>query len=342
MDQTLPLIVICTETEFEWKSRLLVRSLRTFGGRLAAATIVSYSPRSERQPSEACRADFRQGDVVVICDPLNCEFPDYGLANKAIAMADAERRFPGRFLVFLDSDKVVMREPSDLLSLNGRAFAARPVDVSGCGAAGFDGRNGEYWLELYRVCGVSQFRFVNTSIHGERIFEYYNSGMISAPSSLGLFGAWLQNLRAVWTEGIRPQEGDFFVEQSVLAATVSALEPAVTILPPTYNIPLHFFRDFPNWHWEVTLPQCVSLHYHWVFNAPQWRDLVAGIAPMLGRERSEWLIANLDELSPPTLLSSLDGCGASPSSATGRFPSSSAGVGLEGPREPAGEIRTGR
>jgi len=294
----IPTVVICTEPDFEWKSRLLVRSIRRFGGRMKDATIVSYSPRQGLHPSAECLAEFSRLNVHCVSDDLNKEFPYYGLANKACAMADAEVRFPGQSLLFLDSDKVVLREPSALLDLDNSTFAARPVDMRICGAACATDPDGDYWEKLYNVCNVRRRRFVATTMEGGIILEYFNSGMVFAHSGLGVFSTWLNNLRTVWYAVLRPNNGgDFFVEQTVLSATVSARCANVFVLPNCYNIPVHLLFDYPEFDWERTLGRCISLHYHNIFASEGRKDLITTMSPMLGSERSGWLSENLMDLS---------------------------------------------
>ncbi|WP_243439855.1 hypothetical protein [Fundidesulfovibrio soli] len=295
----IPTIVICTEPEFEWKSRLLVRSIRKFGGRVKDTYIVSYSPRSGKLPSCACQDEFDMLNVQMVFEPLNKDFESYGLANKIVALAHAEKTLPFRPLLFLDSDKVILREPSVLLGLGGRTFAARPVDVRNCGAADFDSGNGGYWKSIHCACGVSSYRYVETTIEREVIVEYYNSGMIFASANMKLLGAWLQNFRKVWHSCSRPSCGDFFVEQSVLASTVSSLCDNVFILPDTYNVPIHLYGCFPHSDWRARLSQCVSVHYHGVFDRGVFLDTLKTFGSMLDADKYDWLTNNLDELSQP-------------------------------------------
>lgn len=296
---TIPTVVICTEPHFEWKSRLLVRSLRAFGGRMKDAAVVSYSPRAGQYPSNTCRDEFESLNVQMVVAPLNKEFSTYGLANKIYALNHAEEALPGQSLLFLDSDKVILREPATLLGLGGRTFAARPVDLRICGAVSLDDCDGAYWQSVHRVCGVRRYRHVVTTLESERIVEYYNSGMILAPACLGLFSAWLRNFSRVWHECHRPIGGDFFVEQSTLAATVSAMCDDVFVFPETYNVPIHLMRDFPGLNWRNVLSQCVSLHHHGVFNRYVFQNTLNDMGPMLDAGRLEWLASNLLELSQP-------------------------------------------
>ena len=296
---TIPIVVICTEPGFEWKSRLLVRSLRAFGGRMKNASVVSYSPRAGQYPSNTCRDEFESLNVQMVVEPLNQEFTAYGLANKIFALNHAEVMLPGRSLLFLDSDKVILREPTAVLGLGRRTFAARPVDLRNCGAVSLDDCEGAFWQSIHRVCGVNHYRHVLTTLELERIVEYYNSGMIFAPTCIGLFSAWLRNFRRVWHECPRPVGGDFFVEQSTLAATVSALCDDVFILPETYNVPIHLRKDYPDRDWESALSKCVSLHYHGMFNRDVYRNKLSDLGTMLDSVRLAWLDSNLLELSQP-------------------------------------------
>src|ERR1700739_4667453 len=101
MNNSSDAIIICTERNFEWKSRLLVRSIRTFGSRQASVRIVIYSPCVDSQPSADCLEEFRSLDVETITTPMNGRWLEYKLANKVLACAHAEQSLNLSRIAFL-------------------------------------------------------------------------------------------------------------------------------------------------------------------------------------------------------------------------------------------------
>jgi hypothetical protein len=287
--------IVCTEPEFEWKSRLLIRSLRKYGGNFGNCDVISYSPRPDYKPSAACLADFKRLGVETQLHPLNTEFPFYGLSNKIFAMAHAEKHFGDSILLFLDSDKIFVDVPAFFSRLSSFDFAARPVDRCNIGAENFeDPKNGSFWRGIYDICGSRDCFYVETTIEKKRILAYFNSGMIAAPSEISLFSTWLGNFKKVWDSPLRPSTGNFFVEQSVLAASVAAVCKEIFILPRNYNIPVHMMNVWT----PQELPQncAVSLHYHRMFDHLNIKERLQTLSSVLPPGRLDWITDNVNEI----------------------------------------------
>lgn len=261
-------VVICTEPSFERESRLLVRSLRHFGGEVAATPIVSYSPRAGMRPSADCLAEFRALGVETVLDALDHPYPTYGLANKILACAHAERWLGYERIIFLDSDKIILRPPSELWRTDA-PFLARPVYKKIIGASSYDDVEGKYWRELHAICGATHPAMVRASLCHSRVFAYFNSGMFSVPTQLGLMQKWLENFATAWRRGVQPAAGGYYLEQSSLAATVTAAKEGWELLPETYNVP--FLAPFLD---GGILAAAVSLHYLDSVEAWGWQSLL--------------------------------------------------------------------
>ena len=292
-------IVICTERMFEWKSRLLVRSIRAFGGAHSSVRIFSYSPRPDHVPSRDCLDEFRESGVQVVTESLNLAWPEYALANKVVACAHAERHCGLKKIAFIDSDQIVVSD-FGLLFDTPAAFAARPVDLKNIGIANPGDEEGQYWDELYRTCSSKLERTVETTVCRSQIREYFDSGMFSVHGNARILGAWRRNFAAIWTAGLRPKAGDYFVEQSCLSATISAVADEVLILPPGYNLPLEslYRQSVLSTGSSVPGRATVSLHYHRLFEDEPVDDVLAFAGMYLDRERSSWIRSNLNELCP--------------------------------------------
>jgi len=289
-------IIICTERNFEWKSRLLVRSIRAFGGNFSDIRIVSYSPCPDGLPSRECLDELRSLDVEVIASPLNVAWLEYRLANKVVACAHAEQSLGLDRIAFIDSDQIIVSNFPALFE-SAIAFAGRPVDVRNIGVSDSAPEETHYWDRLYDICGVRRRRNVETAVCHSHIREYFDSGMFSVNAESGLLTAWKHNFNLVWLAGVRPTHGDYFVEQSCLSATVTAEVNEVLILPPGYNFPLdRFFQQYAAGE-RVSVQNPVSLHYHGLFDEPEsFQDILAFAATFLNQSQCSWIAENVNEL----------------------------------------------
>ena len=106
-----------------------------------------------------------------------------------------------------------------------------------------------------------------TTIDNKEILEYYNSGMIISRVSNGLFQNWNANFEKIKDLNLIPNQGICFVEQSVLSATISAMNLRVKISPKEYNCPIHLIDTCQNPAFKIDkFRDLVHIHYHNVFN----------------------------------------------------------------------------
>jgi hypothetical protein len=301
--------VICTERHFEAKSLLLVRSMRRFGGKLGAASpVFSYSPRPTAVPSESLLREFAALDVHSILDVPNSLCPEYDFANKVVACAHAERNITEGTIVFLDSDQIVLREPTALALSQSVEVAARPVDRKFIGIATDDDANYPYWKKLYEIAGSLPKRRVYTTLDNEPIWEYYNSGLIAARREAGIFSHWERVFNQILDSGVLPTTGIGYVEQSALSASITAKASRVNVLPRGYNFPV-----IPEWgegwkNYKPEIANATTLHYHRSFDGGRWREWLfpprgrwrewfsPGKGLPLHQKKLAWLNVNLAEL----------------------------------------------
>ncbi len=258
--------VICTEVgDLEEKSLLLAKSVREFGGVFSECPIYSFQPRTGEKLASSTLREFDTLSVEHIDKTLNLDFPEYPLANKPIVCSYAERNLDYEYLVFLDSDKVLLAPPSDLFSLESFDVALRPVDGKNIGSCGTVDKNHPYWESLFNLLGVTNYCYVDTTVTNLRIIGYWNSGMVAVRRSKGVFSAWADNFSRVMTMGIQPADGIFFTEQSVLAATLHQLVAKIKELPFGYNYPIHMHLDVAEKIRPKSLEGITSIHYHTIF-----------------------------------------------------------------------------
>jgi len=292
MAQSLSFI-ICTECgKLEQLSILLARSIRRFGGALRDAPIISYQPRPGPAIARATARQFDRLQVVHRAEPLNLDYPDYAVANKPLANARAERDVDSDCLAFLDSDQVMLGEPSRLVLSADHDVGIRPVAMKGVGSGGPDDPNDAYWTRLYDLVGATQRTYLTSVVDKQRIVSYFNSGLVTVRREAGIFTAWAENFRTVMRAGLTPPPGVFYVEQSSLAATVAAVGARVLILPESYNYPQNLRERIAPEDGITDARRLVTAHYHGRRSLVDLIDANRQINP----EVSRWLSAQMDEL----------------------------------------------
>ena len=122
----------------------------------AMSPIFSYSPRPAEAPSERVQRELEALEVRLVLDVVNSRWPEYGFANKVVACADAERKLNAETIVFLDSDQVVLQEPSALRLPRDIDVAVRPVDRKFIGIGDEQDENYPYWNKLTGLPAICQ------------------------------------------------------------------------------------------------------------------------------------------------------------------------------------------
>lgn len=265
-------VITCFEAGIEDKCVALYRSINKHVSFPDGMRIFGVSPRSGHEPSFAARAEAARLGVEYVSADLNQEFDDYPLANKPLSCAYIAEHYKDGSYLFLDSDTLFLRE-TDLRLLVGSSLSLRPVDVTNIGAASFDEPNGAYWKALYQELGIETPRMVIPATGTNEIFEYYNSGFVYTENS-EIFLKWRQAFGAVMRKGMRPTSGLFFVEQSVLAAVISASGLPVNTPPADLNYPVHKHRELKALNRAEDIKLVRHIHYHHIFQEPNVRHEV--------------------------------------------------------------------
>ena len=261
-------IVICTEGNgyLESMSKLLISSLREFGGDFKDVPIFSYQPRKQFKVSQETIDFFEKNKVEYVDLELNKDFGNYPLANKLLASAHREQNTKAEILIFLDSDVLFFNEPKEFADFGSADVILRPVDMKNIGSENSEDENAGYWESLYKLLNVKVRRKVSTTVTNESIWEYYQGGHQISLTKNNLFSTANENFIKVMEVGIIPNSGSTFIEQSVFAATVSQMELKVKLLGKKYNYPIHMENEIINSDYLVSnFDSLVSIHYHDIF-----------------------------------------------------------------------------
>ena len=250
----------------------------------------AFAPRPAYLPEPATVQRLEELGVRLIDEPLVDRFADDPTYNKVPVSAWAERELDHETLVFTDTDCVFMSEPTELVEGDWLA-AARPVDRRIAGSRG-KGKNEPYWRKMYAELGVTGNPFVQTTVGQMEIRAYWNSGLLAAKRSAGLFGAWERALNQLDDADLIFGKWPQFMDQLSWAAVTADVHDRVRILSDAYNYPLRHRASLVPEAVELDLAEIAHLHYRLWFHMP---DALPKVNPPFdpATDRYRWLAERL-------------------------------------------------
>jgi hypothetical protein len=279
--------LICVEHgRLESEAVLLVESLRTWGGGASEAPVYAFAPRAGRGPEPATIERLEAMGTTIVEEPLVERFADHPTFNKVAVSAWAERELDHETLVFSDTDSVFLSEPSELLGGDWLA-AVRPVDRRIAGSRG-KGKNEPFWRKMYAELGVRSEPFTETTVGQVQIRAYWNTGLLAARRSAGLFEAWQRALIRLFDAGIVQKRWPQFMDQLSWAGVTADLGDDLLVLSDAYNYPLRHRQALKAEVQELDLAEIVQLHYRLWLHMP---DALAKAYPPFDPDgdRYRWL-----------------------------------------------------
>lgn len=279
--------LICVERgRLESEAVLLIESLRAWGGACAGAPVYAFAPRRGLGPEPATAERLADLGATLVEEPLAERFAETPTFNKVAVSAWAERELEHETLVFTDTDTVFCGEPVELIAGDWLA-ALRPVDRRIAGSKG-KGKTEPYWRRMYAELGVKARPFVETTVGQMSIRAYWNSGLVAARRTAGIFAAWEDALERLVEADLVPKRWPQFMDQLSLAGVTADLHDRVRILPDAYNYPLRHRGSLTHSAQELDLPDIVHLHYRLWFHMP---EALAKVEPPFDRttDRYRWL-----------------------------------------------------
>ncbi|KAF0107055.1 MAG: hypothetical protein FD146_2165 [Anaerolineaceae bacterium] len=245
--------------------RLMIDSLRTFGGDLADAPFWVFAPDPE--PVRA----FETGATRLL--PLTV--PDlvaaYPFGRKVAACARAEQLAPAgtRSLVWVDAAYLFCQPPT-LFALGADFDAAfRPAHIRNVGLPPSEPLDA-FWGGICAALGVDDVPGAVTSfVDGQLLRTYFNSHAFAVNPALGLMRRWYELFQqlvgdaAFQSAACADDIHQIFLFQALLSALVaSSVEPArVRILPPACNYPCNLHERVPAEKRPAALNDVVSFAY---------------------------------------------------------------------------------
>jgi hypothetical protein len=256
---------------------LLAHSLRAFGGRWSSAPMLGLVAEGVALDAEVERG-LKDSDVQLVSyalDPALCAVP---LAERAAGAARAEETAErmARLLAWLDSDSLVLREPTGLLIPPAARIGCRPVDLRLVGSR-WDEAPDAFWESIYSGCGVDREAIfpVRTTVEGDAIRAYFNAGCLVVRPEAGLLRRWREAVVRLaggeFFQGLGGRQRLFFHQAVLAGAVLAAVRPEeIAELPSQANYPLNLHERMPPDRRPASLRELETCRYESVLDSEDW------------------------------------------------------------------------
>lgn len=245
--------------------RLMIDSLRTFGGELVNAPFWVFAA----DPHIVSVLEIDQTRIL----PLAVADPAAGnpFGKKVAACARAEELAPTgtRSLVWVDSAYLFCQPPT-LLTLDADADVAfRPVHIRNVGLPPSEPLDA-FWKGIYAALGVDDISTTVTSfVDSQLLRTYFNSHAFAVNPALGLMRRWYELFQKLTGDehfqitACADDSHQIFLFQALLSTLVAtSVKPGrVRILPHTYNYPYNLHEHIPAEKRPAALNDVISFTY---------------------------------------------------------------------------------
>jgi hypothetical protein len=294
--QSLAFVFCVDSGPLEEQAILLARSIRRWAGAYADSQIYGFRPRGGAEKlAPTTYAAFKELDIHFNEEVLNVEHSDYVHTNTIYSLLWAEQHLDEEVLVWCDSDKVFLSEPSSFdLAPGVDAAAAGPYyhTAGDPKSTGPGDPKDPYWRRMYELAGVTAEPYLTALADGARVRAFWNAGLIVFRRRAGLAAEWLDLFGLLRRRDHLPEGQLLNLDQLSLAALLARRPEAVLELDHRYNHNLALRARLPEPERSFTLADLVSVHYHIWFNRLNFlEDLRPPLDPQ--EERYRWLQAFL-------------------------------------------------
>jgi hypothetical protein len=242
-------VSVVTDTSECKTARLLIESLRTFGGPYASSPFWLFHP--ETIPAAALPGDLDD----VHCVPIQMEerLSRYPFAYKVRASAMAEQLAAGitRQLVWLDNNAVLLQPPTLFDLAPSLDLAIRPVHLRNIGSPTSEAID-PFWKKIYENAGLQSpvTESIESLVDSQTLRPYFNCCAYSIRPEKKILQAWWSLFESLVRDSsfqsgpCQDQLHRIFLHQAVFSALVTKQVEwnRIAIVPPNYWYPLHLHQ----------------------------------------------------------------------------------------------------
>ncbi len=282
----MPEQLIFTSTVFpnkvsELNTLLLVDSIRSFAGAFSQNLIWVFTPEYSEEistPTKEALTELGAKIVSFVIDESKLPF-FFADTIQAIAFAESMAERDTELLVWLDSNTLILNEPSEFLLPDDKSLGYRPVHHTLVGSR-FDEPLDPFWTEIYESCQVPQDRVfpMITHVDATEIRPYFNAGILVTRPTNHLFQIWHDTFFELYKQPRcatfyqQDKRYEIFVHQAALSGVILSMFPTEELqeLPNIYNYPIHLFGEDVSKTKPTTLEELVTIRHEGFYKELDW------------------------------------------------------------------------
>ena len=304
-EKPTPLVITTfleTREEIAW-ARVMVESLRTFGGSLKNAPVWVYVSEDFRAAESESLNGFASLGAEIRTSRVEESATWFPLARKVFAASQAETEAAGKIAILarLDPDTIFLGEPVEFILPGDKDLGYRPVfhrTISPLYEEPLD----TYWSRAYELMGIqaSEVFPVVTPADGDAIRAYFQAGCVVVRPERGILKRWEAMFSLLADDplikeicGGDPRKRLFTFQVALVGAVLKGLpRPAMHTFSDRVNYPIFFKEMFGAKRDFHDLSNAVTVRYEQLFAnpPPDWdkkltgpADKIAWIKDRLGR-----------------------------------------------------------
>lgn len=295
--------IIHPGTNHEVDALLLAESIRAFAGCFANAPIWFMLPINGKQISERTSKRLQELNVQLIPINLSPGADDFFFSVEMAALDQVEKLAANQvsYLVWLDSNTILLNEPGDLVLKDSKKLAFKPVHWLLIGSD-FDQPIDPFWQHIYQFCRVPQERLfpMHPIVQDIRMRPYFNAGLLVIRPEQGLLHNWHSKFMEIYLHPIfqefyqKDPRYEIFMHQAVLSGIIlNHFNPnELYELPDSYNYPLHLWVEDKTVLRPANLNNAVTIRHEGFYLNKDWETQIP-----LSLERIQWLKNKLKQMS---------------------------------------------
>jgi hypothetical protein len=278
--------------EEEQAVRLLVGSIRSFGGAYSTAAIYV----GVANPAVASGQSLVSNVTGLVTLDIPSAIRSFPFSTKVCASGQVEPLVEAEadWLVWIDPRAMLVSPPLAVDAPAGMCLSIRPVHYQNVGSAIRQPLDG-FWRTIYQQAGVDTNRVwsVRSFMEGAELRAYYNCAFMAARPNRGLFRAWKQVFVTLLSDPVlrlrvsADAQHSTYLHQAVLSAVILAhlSHEEIQTLPVHYGYPLSVQSSIPRDRRANLLGELALALYE-----GSLRSCLAGIT--VDPEYQVWLVAH--------------------------------------------------
>lgn len=268
--------ICCIESGWlETQTLRMVESLRRWGGQFAASPVIAVTPRFGPPLAARTRRSLDALNVEYYRFHADNQYAWKSFLNKHYAMAGVEEHCATDIIGWLDSDLLILGEPSQLMLAANEDFAACASDKN-IGTTGADDPFDPYWRAACHAVGlvVEDLPWITTERDKARIRLYWNSGVFVYRRTTHFAQHHLDATLRLLDAHITSEQAGLYFTQHTLGMAMVQQGLRWRSLPYSHNYALGT-KTYPQWYDAEMLRSAKILHYHDAMWPPFWATLLA-------------------------------------------------------------------